>query len=192
MSIATKVKRFLDQNRVGYQILNHERLMKPLEVIHKLKIPEKELLKAIPITDGLTVILAVLPWTYEIDFISLELALQSRFKILSLEENHPIFYDCEMGCVPPFGEAYALGTILESSLETLENVYGETGSESALFQMGMDDFRFLHGGAPLISFAYPSAIKNSDEIVMINNEMKELKKNSLYKLWARQLHYIID
>lgn len=240
MSIATRVKRFLDQNRVSYQILNHERAHSPLDVIHKLnssqklKISPKSLLKALPITDGLNILMAVLPWSYEIDFVSLDVALQGRFKILPLQERHSIFYDCEMGCVPPFGEAYGLGTILDMSLKTLDNIYGETGSQSALLHMGMDDFRFLHGGAPLFSFAYPSTIKNSDEIVMINTdvmintEMKELrelrtaqdnytqdnytqgnvvfdkeiiqktnpskkdKKDPLYKLWARQLHYIID
>lgn len=200
MAIATRAKRFLDHNKVGYQILNHERSNNLLEVIHKLKIPQKEILKAIPITDGLTTLLAILPWTYEIDFVSLEVELQSRFIILSQENSHPIFYDCDMGSVPPFGEAYDLDVILDSSLEKLDHVYVETGSQFTLLHMEMDDFRFLNGGAPLFSFAYPSRIKDSDEIVMKQTERKaeqdeagdSQSKTAAYKLWARQLHYIID
>src|ERR1700682_1333964 len=108
MSIAARVKHFLDQNRVGYQILNYERTHALSEVIVKLKIPSHEMLKAILITDGLTTLLAILPWNYEIDLVSIELELQGRFHILPSDQHHLRFCDCEMGCLPPLGEAYQL------------------------------------------------------------------------------------
>lgn len=166
MTIAARIKQFLNQNRISYQTLNHERSDSLQTTIEQLGLSSKEVLKAVPITDGFTQILAVLPSDCEIDFVSIELELKYSFQRLLSDKVNKLFCDCEMGSIPPLGEPYHLNVILDESIKTLEKVYIESGSHSALLQMSVDDFRFLTASAPIFSFAYSKAKESGNQAVI--------------------------
>lgn len=64
-----------------------------------------------------------------------------------------IFDDCELGAVPPVGEAYGIDVMLDNSLNDCPDVYFEGGDHVHLVHVSGEDFRQLMPRAIHASFA---------------------------------------
>jgi Ala-tRNA(Pro) deacylase len=151
--MAAKVKHFLDDYRVSYRILHHERTQSLLEASHILEIDQTQVIKTILLQDNIGFVLAILPLQYQIDLTRVAHYLHRHFEIVACNESDKFFKDCEPGVHTPFGEIYGIPLILDNAIKKLKTVYIEVGSQNALVQLSLDDFEFLTAGAPHLSFA---------------------------------------
>lgn len=157
MTIATGIKHFLDRHRVVYCPITHEHNRDLFEVAQSLNIFEGEILKAVPLAEGL---LVVLPLNHEIDYQYLREKYHVPFELMTSEKANKIFWDCEAGCYPPFGLPYGLKVIVDKKIASLKFVYFMGGSHHTLVKMALEDFCFLNADASFFEFSYPYSMKS--------------------------------
>ncbi len=176
--LAVKLKQFLDKYHVSYLELNHER-GNAQDAIQDLNIEHSKVLRAIPLTDGQNCLLAVLPFNSQLNIKGLT-EERKKYQCLTDEEVNHIFYDCESGSLPPFGEPYGVKVIVDKDIENLTEVYFESGCHNSKIYMTIDDFCFLTNGAPKRCLTVENADEKlnevNEEILTIDN-IETIKDN---------------
>ena len=66
-----------------------------------------------------------------------------RLGLAAEAEIGEIFTDCDLGAVPPVGEAYGVEVMLEESLSGLPDVYFEGGDHKTLIHATGDAFETM-------------------------------------------------
>ena len=137
-----KLKDFLDERGVKYVLISHSPAFTAQEVAASAHVPGKEMAKTVVIKIDGEMALAVLPASYLIDLDLLKLATYSDVVELAGEkEFKDTFPGCEVGAMPPFGNLYAMRTLVADSLAEDESIVFNAGSHTELIRMTFEDFR---------------------------------------------------
>jgi Ala-tRNA(Pro) deacylase len=140
----TKIKEFLDRNKVKYVIVQHSPAYTAQEVAAAAHISGKELAKTVMIKIEGKIAMAVLPASYKISFDQLKAALDvDDVKLAYEQEFMDKFPDCEVGAMPPFGNLYGLDVYVAESLAEDEEIAFNACSHTELIKMRFDDFEKL-------------------------------------------------
>ena len=140
----TKIKEFLDTNKVKYVIVQHSPAYTAQEVAAAAHISGKELAKTVMIKIEGEIAMAVLPASYKISFDQLKEVLGvDDVKLAYEQEFMDKFPDCEVGAMPPFGNLYGLDVYVAESLAEDEEIAFNACSHTELIKMRFDDFEKL-------------------------------------------------
>lgn len=145
MSLATRVRWYLDAHHIEYDIVHHEPSMSSLESGRKAHLPPGRVAKCVLLEDERGYVLAVLPAACRISFGLVETILDRRLELASEAELVDVFGDCELGAVPVIGAAYNLPMLVDDSLLRIPDVYFEGGDHEDLVHVGAEAFRALTG-----------------------------------------------
>lgn len=148
MDIANSLRNFMLTEGVKYDVLRHAHTSCSSETAEAAHIPGDRLAKAVLLEDESGYVLAVLPASRRLALGALHHALQRRLGLATEDEVGELFRDCELGAVPPFGEAYGIETVLDDSLMEQPEVYFESGNHEELIRVSGDQFRRLLAGWP--------------------------------------------
>jgi Ala-tRNA(Pro) deacylase len=96
----------------------------------------------------------VLPSTHVIDIELLALYWGGPVRLASAAEAARVFFDCEWGAVPAFGNLYGVPTLLDESVASTASVVFEVGSHFTDVRLSCEHFERLTGSLRL-SFARP-------------------------------------
>ena len=140
MAIASRLKWFLDVNRVQYEVL-----------------PDAPAEQAVP--DGRRVVsrlfhssrgyvMVVHPASHQIAMPALEQLAGRPLHAARDSEARDIFFDCQKGAIPPLGPAYGIPTIIDDSLSVDGDVYFNAGAASDWVHMNGAEFEGLVADAP--------------------------------------------
>lgn len=144
MSIARRVKTFLDENDVTYEHNQHEPVYTAQEVAAAEHVPGKEMAKTVILTDGDAFVMAVLPAIRKVD---LERARQivgnSNLRLAEESEFADLFPGCELGAMAPFGNLYDIPVIVDQALREDERITFEAGTHVDTIRMAYTDFERL-------------------------------------------------
>ena len=150
MAIAKRLKHYLEDQNIDYDIVTHPRTMTSAETAHAAHVSGERVVKSVVIPHELGYLLAVVPSTHRIDLGSLQALAGTRLGLAAETEVGEVFDDCDLGAVPPVGAAYGVEVIVDDSLDDLSEVYFEGGdhrtlvhASGAAFQARMKDAR--HG-----------------------------------------------
>jgi Ala-tRNA(Pro) deacylase len=146
MTIAATLQRYLEARGVDYEVLRHSPTPSASRTAQESHISGNAIAKGVVVKDGAGYVLAVLPATHHIDFGVLRRRLSRDVDLASEEEAGALFTDCDIGAVPPVGSAYGLDTILDDSLEHLEDVYFEGGDHTCLLHLKGEQFDMMMAG----------------------------------------------
>ena len=103
MSIAMKLKEFLEKEHINYQTLEHNLAYTAPEIAEAQHLSGHQVVKSIVIEADGKWILCVLPATHKIDFDKLKMALSLREASLANEgQVASLFPGYEVGAMPPF------------------------------------------------------------------------------------------
>lgn len=157
MSIAKQLQAYLKDHEIKYHLINHPHTGSSMESAEEARIPGDALAKGVLIAtadDGYR--LVVVPSDYHIDLESLHKLLKQDVEMASENELGQCFPDCEVGAVPPLGDAYGIKTLWdpESSLGRQEKVYFEAGDHEHLVQISGRRFHELMAGAERGEFSH--------------------------------------
>lgn len=140
----TKIKEFLDTNKVKYVLIQHSPAYTAQEIAASAHITGKELAKTVMIKIEGKIAMAVLPASYKISFDQLKEALDvNDVKLANEQEFMDKFPDCEVGAMPPFGILYGLDVYVAESLAEDEEIAFNACSHTELIKMRFDDFEQL-------------------------------------------------
>lgn len=155
MSIAPTVQDYLAERQIAYEVLLHTRTMTSATTAQAAHLPGRSVAKAVVVEDeGGRYALAVLPATAHVQLSRLERELhRSGLHLASEPELGKLFPDCDLGAVPPLGQAYGLPTIVEEELVGQPDVFFEAGDHRHVVHVSQGEFGRLIGEARLARFA---------------------------------------
>jgi Ala-tRNA(Pro) deacylase len=144
MVIPVRLKTYLEENGVDYQVLYHPRVYTAQEVAAAQHVSGKELAKVVMIKVDNELTMMVLPASCMLDMDKLKRVFQGRRTKLALEEEFQgLFPDCEIGAMPPFGNLYDLQVYVDTALAEQPHIVFQAGSHVETISMAYSDFANL-------------------------------------------------
>lgn len=143
MPIARRLKWYLEAHEVRYEVLSHTPTANSLDTARAADIPHEQLAKSVLLEDTLGYLIAIVPASRRIALDNLREQLQRHLELAKEAELHTLFFDCEVGAVPPVGEAYGIPSVVDDGLLALREVYFEAGDHQDLIHLGGPEFAQL-------------------------------------------------
>ena len=144
MSIAERVKTFLEEEGVSYEHGEHSPVFTAQEIAAAEHVPGKELAKSVMLTDGGAFFMAVLPATQRIDVAGFrEVAGNPDLRLAEEEEFAGLFPNVETGAMPPFGNLYDVPVFVDATLREDESITFNAGTHTDTIRMAYADFERL-------------------------------------------------
>lgn len=163
MAIAEKVKSYLDNGHVIYDVHELPPFISLLQAAEEGGISPASIAKSVVLKDELGFVLVVVPATHGVDGDALSKLMYRKMELASEAQIKVAFPDCLPRFIPPLGEAYGIRTIVDDALMGAARVYFPAGDASSLIQVSGKDFFNLLSGAWLAGdFASPIAAHGSD------------------------------
>lgn len=146
MSIARRVKTFLDEEGAAYEHSEHAPAYTAQEVAAAEHVPGKELAKTVMLTDGEAFVMAVLPATRRVEIEQLrEVAGNPDLRLADEEEFAGLFPNVETGAMAPFGNLYDVPVFVDQALREDESITFNAGTHTDTIRMAYTDFERLVG-----------------------------------------------
>lgn len=135
MAIAITLEEYLDKSGIEYDVLPHAHTETSLDTAHKTHIPPEQVAKSVILEDEDGYLMAVIPASHHIELGQLSRQLERRLGLATEDELSNLFDDCDLGAVPPIGEAYHMEVVMDDSLEKCPDVYFEAGDHIDLIHV---------------------------------------------------------
>lgn len=135
MAISAKLQNFLAQKGIPYDIVAHRHTKAAVDSATTAHVPAENLAKAIVLEDENGYLMAVVPATHHVNLGKVSKVLGRRFGLATEPELKSLFADCELGAIPPVGQAYGMDTIVDDSLTECPDVYMEAGDHEDLLHL---------------------------------------------------------
>jgi Ala-tRNA(Pro) deacylase len=143
MAIAISVRQYLENTDIEYDIKTHPRSTTSCETAETAGVPGDQVAKSVILEDEAGYLMAVVPATHHIQLGKLGSQLGRHLGLATESELQTLFTDCELGAIPPLGEAYHMDVIMDDSLATCPDIYFEGGDHTELVHVRHDDFHKL-------------------------------------------------
>lgn len=144
MYLVTRIKEYLDREKVPYEHTVHRTAFTAQEVAAEAHVPGRMVAKTVVLKVDDRFALAVLPASARVDLGSLKASLQAREIRLATEfEFTGLFPDCEVGAMPPFGNLYGLAVYVEEALTRDAEIVFNAGTHQDVVRMKYADFARL-------------------------------------------------
>jgi Ala-tRNA(Pro) deacylase len=144
MPILTKLREFLDANRVHYEVRSHRRVYTAQEVAAAEHVPGREMAKVVMVRDGGKFLMAVLPAPYHVGLEQLENAAgRTGLRLATEAEFAGLFPGCEPGAMPPFGNLYGIPVWVDEALTRDDEIAFNAGNHEQTVHMRYADFARL-------------------------------------------------
>lgn len=154
MSIGRKLKEYLSDARVEYDLVEHPRTECSSRTAQAAHVPGDQLAKGVVLHHDAGYVLAVVPSTHRVELGSLERSFGCNLDLASEPEIAGLFDDCRLGAIPPAGAAYDIDTVVDESLAELPEVWFEGGDHRTLVRVSGDGFRRLMAEAQQAQFSH--------------------------------------
>lgn len=141
---ATKLKQYLDDNRVRYITIQHSIAFTTQEVAAKMHIHGWEIAKTTILKADGQLVMAVLPAPCKVDLDRMRREIGAKSVVIAAEEefrNH--FPECELGAMPPFGNLYGVPVYVDEQLADDPSIVFNAGTHTEAIRMDYKDFERL-------------------------------------------------
>jgi Ala-tRNA(Pro) deacylase len=144
MSIAQRVKDYLDEQGVPFTYCTHRLVYTAQEVAEAQHVPGREVAKVVVLKADDRFIMVVLPAVNKLDLEALRNELPfHRIKMAREDEFASLFPDSHVGAMPPFGNLYGLPVYVDCGLSDDEEIVFNAGSHFETIRMRYSDFERL-------------------------------------------------
>lgn len=144
MPIPARLKKYLEEHGVHYQVLYHQRVYTAQEVAAAQHISGKEVAKVVMVRVDGKLTMMVLPASSMVDMERLKGIFSGRqVKLAQEEEFQGLFPDCEIGAMPPFGNLYDLEVYVDTAIANQSHIVFQAGSHVETMRMAYSDLANL-------------------------------------------------
>jgi Ala-tRNA(Pro) deacylase len=140
MPVARHLRWYLDRNGVAYDVVHHRHSASSGESADAARVPREKLAKPVILEDERGYLMVVLPASRRVDLRELRAKLQRRLRLAVEPELREIFYDCELGAIPPVASAYGVPALVDRSLLGQQDLYFEAGDHEDLVHLSLRDY----------------------------------------------------
>ena len=147
MAMAFTLQKYLDRKGVNYELFQHpytSSCMQSAEVAH---IHGDQIAKGVVLGDDIGYLMAVVPATHHVQLGKLHNTLDRYLGLVTEQELADLFKDCDVGAIPPLGDAYGMPVVMDESLTACPDIYFEAGDHEDLVHVSGEDFKALMSSA---------------------------------------------
>ncbi|MGB1272184.1 MAG: aminoacyl-tRNA deacylase [Endozoicomonas sp.] len=148
MSIAPKLKSFLNNCQVDYEVVSHPYSNRALNTAHVACVPVKNMAKAVVLQDQDGYVMAIVPSINKLILRWLNARLNRHLHLVTETGLDHLFPDCEEGAVPAMGIAYGMKTCWDDELNAVQDLYLQGGNHRELIHLQREQFKKLLQGQP--------------------------------------------
>jgi len=135
---------YLDQNEVNYKRQSHKKAYTAQEAAAAAHISGREMAKTVIVKLDGRLFMAVLPASFSIDFEQLKRILGVETAGLAAEQEFKsLFPDCDTGAMPPFGNLYGMGVLVDNRLAEDDQIAFHACSHTDMIMMSYRDYERL-------------------------------------------------
>jgi len=144
MAISEKIKKYLENEKVHFEVADHPLAYTATEVAGSRHIPGKKMIKSVIVKTNGSFVMCVLPAIHLLDFEKFKkvTGLQD-LKLADEKELKKLFPDYDLGAEPPFGHLYNLKVYSDKILETDDEIVFNAGTHTDVIKMKYQDFKRL-------------------------------------------------
>jgi len=141
MSCRQRLEKYLRKQGLAFEFQHHPLAYTARAVAATEHVPPKDIAKSVVLmTDG-RLAMVVLPASHELQISELARGLGVHEARLAEEiEFGPIFQDCEVGAMPPFGNLYGLPVYVDVSLSEDESIVFQAGTHTDTMRIKYSDY----------------------------------------------------
>jgi Ala-tRNA(Pro) deacylase len=140
MEIPKTLIDFLNQSKIPYEILHHPEAFTAQTIAAAEHIKGRHHAKVVMVKSGGQHLMTVLPADHRVDLEKIE-KITSQPAVLQAEnEFKPLFPDCAVGTMPPFGHLYGLTTYVDKSLTQEVYIVFEAGTHTDAIKLSYHDY----------------------------------------------------
>jgi Ala-tRNA(Pro) deacylase len=139
--ISASINEFLKSHRVPFTTMTHRTTFTAQEGAAVTHVPGREWAKTVVcIADGQP-LLAVLPAHFSVDVERLRALVGAvALRLANESELTPLYPDCELGAMPPFGPLYGQRVFADKSLTEDPDIVFNAGTHTDAIRMAFGDF----------------------------------------------------
>jgi len=143
MPVAAKVRGFLEDNGVSYEVLEHETAFTAQEVAAATHVSGRELAKCVIVTGGEAFAMAVLPASRAVDLRALSRIAGRKLRLASEDQFAGLFPGSDLGAMAPLGNLYDVPVYVDDALAEDEEIAFNAGSHRHAIKMRYADYERL-------------------------------------------------
>lgn len=143
MAIAHTVADYLNSRGVEYEVIQHSHTGSSMETAESAHVPGDQLAKSVVLEDEQGYLMAVIPATHRIQISKLNRLTNRNLGLTTETALEGLFEDCELGAIPPLGDAYGMQTVWDTCLAEQPDVYFEAGDHEELIHVAGAEFQSL-------------------------------------------------
>lgn len=143
MDIAPTLVRQLAKHGISYDIIPHHYSSSSLNVAHSAHIPDHKMVKPVILEDEKGYVMALIPANRHVKIRELNMYLNRVMGLATEQEIELIFSDCDLGAIPPIGDAYGMEMVVDYDLDDCDDVYIEAGNHTDLLHLSGKSFQKL-------------------------------------------------
>jgi Ala-tRNA(Pro) deacylase len=130
----------LKENKVDYEILHHPEAITAQRIAQAEHVKGRRHAKIVMVKSGEQHLMTVLPADHQIDLKKLKKAVGKAVSLDSEQEFKPLFPDCAVGAMPPFGHLYGVPTYVDNRLAEEEYIVFEAGTHTDAIKLSYRDY----------------------------------------------------
>ena len=130
----------LKENKVDYEILHHPEAVTAQRIAQAEHVKGRHHAKIVMVKSGEQHLMTVLPADHQIDLKKLKKAIGKAVSLDSEQEFKPLFPDCAVGAMPPFGNLYGVPMYVDKSLSQEEYIVFEAGTHTDAIKLSYRDY----------------------------------------------------
>ena len=143
MGIAITLKEYLSDHAAHYETVVHPRTASALQTSEVSHVPGDRLVKSVLLGDDDSYVMALIPASHRLDIEHINDTIGRELDLMPETEVAGAFSDCEVGSIPPVGEAYGVETLVEPCLLDQPEIFFESGNHGVLIRVTGEQFREL-------------------------------------------------
>lgn len=139
-----RLEKYLSMNGVEFEGETHRRAFTAQQVAALEHVPGRQFAKVVMLVVDGHPVMAVLPATRSVYFEGVAESLGAHEVRLACEsEFAPLFPDCEVGAMPPFGNLYHVPVYVDEPLESVGDIVIQAGTHRDTLRLQYHDFSRL-------------------------------------------------
>lgn len=140
MEIPKRLIDCLNENKVRYEILHHPEAVTAQRIAQAEHVKARHHAKVVMIKSGEQHLMAALPADHQIHLEKFAKAIGKAAALEAETEFKPLFPDCAIGAMPPFGNLYGLPTYVDKRLAQEEYIVFEAGTHTDAIKLRYYDY----------------------------------------------------
>lgn len=142
MAICERLRQLLDGEFVRYEVVTHRTEFGAQRVAASVHVPGRDVAKVVILRDGGgEFLMVVIPSLARLDLQAVgEATGYVGLRLATEQEFAPLFPDCEVGAMPPFGGLYGLPTYVDACLREEPDLFFPGGTHHELVGMHFVDY----------------------------------------------------